>query len=116
MFVDNAVDPSSGTLLLKGEFPNADGRLVPGQFVDVRLVLYEQTNATVVPSAAVTPGQQTTLVYVMNADSTVTARPVTVAREIDGESVVDEGLKVGETVITDGQLRLSPGAKIQVRK
>ena len=115
VFVDNAVDAASGTLLLKGEFPNQDGRLVPGQFVDVRLVLYVEPNAIVVPALAVTNGQEGAFVYVMNADSTVVLRPVTVARTVDEWSVVAEGLTAGETVITDGQLRLSPGAKVAVR-
>jgi multidrug efflux system membrane fusion protein len=116
VFVDNAVDPGSGTLLLKGEFPNRDGRLVPGQFVDVRLVLYEDARATVVPAPAVTNGQQGTYVYVMNADSTVATRPVRVARTVDDLAVVSDGLEPGETVVTEGQLRLSPGARVIVRE
>ena len=115
VFVDNAVDPASGTLLLKGEFPNQNGRLTPGEFVDVRLVLYVETGAIVVPAAAVTNGQDGAFVYVMIADSTVVQRPVKVARTVDEWSVVRDGLAAGETVITDGQLRLSPGAKVAVR-
>ncbi len=115
-FVDNAVDASSGTLLLKGEFPNRDGRLIPGQFVDVRLVLYEQPRATVVPAPAVTTGQQGPYVYVLNADSTVTPRPVTVERTVDEIAVITSGLKPGETVVTDGQMRLAPGSRVQVRR
>ncbi len=115
VFVDNAVDPASGTLLLKGEFANQDGRLVPGEFVDVRLVLYVEEAAIVVPAPAVTNGQDGAFVYVMNVDSTVVQRPVTVARTVDEWSVVASGLAAGETVITDGQLRLSPGAKVAVR-
>ena len=115
VFVDNAVDPASGTLLLKGEFANQDGRLVPGQFMDVRLVLYVEPDAMVVPAQAVSPGQDGKIVYVMNADSTVTALPVTASRTVDEMTIVTQGLKPGETVITDGQLRLSPGAKVQVR-
>jgi multidrug efflux system membrane fusion protein len=116
VFVDNAVDPQSGTLLLKGEFPNRDSRLVPGQFVDVRLVLYEDARATVVPAPAVTNGQQGTYVYVMNPDSTVATRPVSVARTVDELAVVTAGLEPGEMVVTEGQLRLSPGAKVIVRE
>ncbi len=115
VFADNAVDPASGTLMLKGEFPNADGRLVAGQFVEVRLVLYSQEGALVVPSPAVTGGQQGTFVYVLNADSTVAPRPVTIDRSEDEFTIVSKGLKVGETVVTDGQLRLSPGAKVVVK-
>ncbi len=115
VFVDNAVDETSGTLLLKGEFPNLDGRLVAGEFVNVRLVLDVEDEALVVPAVAVTTGQEGTFVYVMNADSTVTARPVTVSRMLDETAVLAAGLTVGETVITDGQMRLSPGAKVVVR-
>jgi len=116
VFADNAVDPASGTLLLKGEFANADGRLVPGQFVDVRLVLHEEPNLLVVPSPAVTSGQQGTFVYVLNADSTVTPRTVSVVRSADEMTVLAGGLKDGESVVTDGQLRLSPGARVFVQK
>ena len=114
-FVDNALDPASGTLLLKGELPNRDGVLVPGQFVDVRLVLYVESRATVVPAPAVSTGQSGTFVYVLNADSTVTPRPVTVSRTVDEMAVLAAGVEPGETVITDGQFRLSPGARVLVR-
>ena len=114
-FVDNAVDPASGTLLLKGELQNRDGLLVPGQFVDVRLVLYTEPKATVVPAPAVATGQAGTFVYVLNPDSTVTARPVQVSRTVDEMAVLAGGLEPGETVVTDGQFRLSPGARVMVR-
>jgi multidrug efflux system membrane fusion protein len=116
VFVDNAIDPASGTLLLKGEFPNQDGRMVPGQFVDVRLVLYVAPRATVIPSQAVSTGQQGAYVYVVNPDSTATPRPIQVERTVDDLTVVTGGLKPGEIVVTDGQMRLSPGAKVQIRK
>jgi len=116
IFVDNAIDPTSGTLLLKGEFPNRDGRLTPGQFVDVRLTLYVAPMATVVPAQAVSTGQQGSYVYVVNADSTVTPRPIEVERMVDEVAVVSRGLRPGEPVVTDGQMRLSPGAKIIVRR
>lgn len=116
VFVDNAVDPVSGTLLLKGEFPNPDGRLVPGQFLDVKLVLYVAPRAIVVPSLAVSNGQQGAYVYVVNPDSTVTTRPVQVDRTVDELTIVASGLKPGEAVVTDGQLRLSPGAKVVIKK
>jgi len=115
-FVDNAVDQASGTLLLKGRFANQDGRLVPGQLADVRFVLYEEPRATVVPAPAVTTGQQGAYVYVLNRDSTVTLRPVAVERTVDEFAVVTSGLQVGETVVTDGQFRLSTGSKVLVRK
>lgn len=115
-FVDNGVDPTSGTLLLKGEFANKDGRLMPGQFVEVRLVLTVQHNVVTVPAPAVVNGQQGTYVYVLNHDSTTSSRPVTVARTDDVMAVIASGLKPGETVITDGQFRIGPGAKVLVRE
>jgi multidrug efflux system membrane fusion protein len=115
VFVDNAVDPATGTLVLKGEFPNADERLWPGAFVEVRLVLGIQHNALVVPSPAVNNGQQGTYVYVLNADSTASSRPVSVLRSDDVSAVIGSGLKAGETVVTDGQFRISPGARVVVR-
>jgi len=114
-FVDNAVDPQSGTLMLKGEIENGDRSLMPGQYVDVRLVLYTDRKAIVVPAPAVTSGPQGPYVYVLNADSTVTPRPVDVSRTVDETTLLSNGLKAGETVVTDGQLRLSPGARVVVR-
>ena len=114
-FVDNAIDPNTGTLTLKGEFPNADGRLWPGEFVEVRLVLDIQKDAIVVPFPAIGNGQQGTYVYVVNADSSATMRPVTVQRSDDASAVISSGLRVGETVVTDGQFRISPGARLVIR-
>lgn len=114
-FVDNTVDPASGTLTLKGEFDNPDRLLMPGQFVDVRLVLYTDPKAVVVPSPSITTGPQGPYVYVLNADSTVTPRPVGVARSVDELTILSKGLQAGETVVTDGQLRLSPGSRVVVR-
>lgn len=115
VFVDQMVDQLSGTLLLKGEFPNKDGRLVPGQFVDVRLVLFVSPNALVVPSQAVSMGQQGSYVYVIQPDSTASPRNVVVDRTQGDLAVITSGLVAGERVVTDGQLRLSPGAKVQIR-
>jgi multidrug efflux system membrane fusion protein len=114
-FVDNAVDAASGTLLLKAEAPNRDGALWPGQFVRVRLKLFEQRGATVVPAAAVTSSQQGTYCYVVKADTTVEVRPVTVQRTWRDLAVIAAGVQAGETVVTDGQLRLSPGGKAVIR-
>jgi multidrug efflux system membrane fusion protein len=114
-FVDNAVDPTSGTVLLKAEAPNRDGALWPGQFVRVRLRLFEQSGAIVVPAAAITNSQQGPYCYVVNADTTVEVRPVTVQRTWRDLAVIASGVKAGETVVTDGQLRLSPGARAVVR-
>ncbi len=115
VFVDNAVDPATGTLTLKAEFPNADGRLWPGEFVEVRLVLQVQHDAIVVPAPAVNNGQQGTYVYVMNPDSSATSKPVQVLRSDDALAVIASGLEPGEIVVTDGQFRISPGAHLVVR-
>lgn len=115
VFIDSAVDASTGTLLLKGEFPNTDGRLVPGQFVDVRLVLFVEPRALVVPAVAVSNGQEGSYVYLVRPDSTVAPRPVSVSRTQDDVAVLASGLKPGDRVVTDGQLRLAPGAKVVIR-
>lgn len=114
-FVDNEVDAASGTLLLKAEAPNRDGTLWPGQFVRLRLRLYEQRDATVVPSAAVSNSQRGPYLYVVKPDTTVEERLVTVQRTWRDLSVIATGVKAGETVVTDGQIRLAPGAKGVVR-
>ena len=115
VFVDNAVDPTNGTLILKAEFPNGNGLLWPGEYVEVRLVLSMQKDALVVPSPAISNGQQGTYVYVLNADSSASVRPVTVERSDDVTAVISKGLEPGETVVTDGQFRISPGARLVVR-
>jgi multidrug efflux system membrane fusion protein len=114
-FVDNAVDQASGTLLLKAETANRDGALWPGQFVRVRLRLYDQAGAVVVPAAAVTSSQKGPYCYVVAPDTTVEMRSVTVQRTWRDLAVIASGLKSGETVVTDGQLRLSPGARAVIR-
>jgi multidrug efflux system membrane fusion protein len=116
VFVDNAVDRATGTLLLKAEFPNRDGALWPGEFVNVRLVLGVEARACVVPAQAVTNGQAGAIVYVLNADSTVTPHPVVVARTLEDVSVISSGVNPGDIVITDGQMRLAPGARVVVRQ
>jgi len=114
-FVDNAVDPGTGTIKLKGTFQNADRKLWPGEFVRVVLRLTTQSNALVVPNQAVQTGQQGEFVFVVKQDRTVESRPVTTGIRVDQELVVDQGLEFGETVVIDGQLRLSPGARVQMR-
>jgi multidrug efflux system membrane fusion protein len=115
-FIDNTVDVSTGTILLKGAFENAGETLWPGQFVDVVLELGEEPDATVVPTPAVQRGQEGRFVFVVNDDQTVEKRPVEVVREIDSRTVVSGGLEPGETVVTDGQLRLVPGAQVEIRE
>jgi multidrug efflux system membrane fusion protein len=114
-FVDNAVDPTTGTIKLKGTFQNTDRKLWPGEFVRVILRLTTQSNALVVPNQAVQTGQQGEFVFVVKNDRTVESRPVTTGIRVDQELVVDRGLELGETVVIDGQLRLSPGARVQMR-
>ncbi|MFB3916587.1 MAG: efflux RND transporter periplasmic adaptor subunit [Terriglobales bacterium] len=114
-FIDNAVDRQTGTIKLKATFDNADRRLWPGQFVNVTMTLTTQPNAIVVPAQAVQTGQQGTYVFVVKADNTAESRPVKVARTIAGQSVVESGVQPGDRVVTDGQLRLVPGAKVEIR-
>ena len=114
-FIDNTVDTSTGTIKLKGTFPNKQHKLWPGQFVNVGLRLTTRNNAVVVPNQAVQTGQDGTYVYVVGEDRAVSVRPVKTGPRIDQDMVIDEGLKGGETVVTEGQLRLQPGSRVQVR-
>jgi len=114
-FIDNAVDTTTGTIKVKGTFPNEDRRLWPGQFANVTVTLTSDPTAVVVPSAAVQTGQQGTYVFVVKPDQTVDLRTVIVARTKDSDSVIQEGLKPGETVVLDGQIRLVPGSRITVK-
>lgn len=114
-FVDNTVDTSTGTIKLKGTFENKGKRLWPGQFVNVVLTLTTQPDAIVVPSQAVQTGQQGLYVFVVKSDLTVESRPVVTGRNLDGEVVIEKGLEPGEQVVTDGQLRLVPGAKVEIK-
>jgi len=120
-FIDNAVDMTTGTIQLRATFPNEDNTLWPGQFVQVTLTLSELTNVVVVPSQAVQTGQNNQFVYVVKPDPTNTTsqivenRPVTVGITYQNETVVEKGLQAGETVVTDGQLRLEPGTKVNIK-
>jgi multidrug efflux system membrane fusion protein len=114
-FVDNAVDPSTSTILLKARFENEKEGLWPGQFVNLVIRLGEEKDRVVAPTPAVQTGQQGSYVYVVKDDQTAELRPVKVARMDELESVIESGLSGGETVVTDGQLRLLPGAKIEAR-
>ncbi len=115
-FIDNAVDPSTGTIQLKATFPNHDRALWPGQFANVTLDLATENDAVVAPAAAIQTGQQGDYVFVVGEDQTVSSRPVRVGRTIGDKAVIAEGLQPGETVVTDGQLRLAPGTRIEVKK
>jgi multidrug efflux system membrane fusion protein len=114
-FIDNTVDTMTGTIQLRATFPNEDGTLWPGQFVQVVLTLSDLTNAIVVPSQAVQTGQNGQFVYVVKPDQIAEERPVTIGITYQGETVVQSGLKAGETVVTDGQLRLAPGVKVNIK-
>jgi membrane fusion protein, multidrug efflux system len=114
-FVDNAVDTATGTILLKGRFPNDDGSLWPGAFVNVRLQLYVEPNALVIPSAAIVTGQQGSFVFVIQPDSSAASRPVTVNRTAGDYAVVSGDIQPGDRVVTDGQLRLRQGSKVQIK-
>jgi multidrug efflux system membrane fusion protein len=115
-FVNNAVDPATGTVLLKAEFANEDKRLWPGEFVQVKVILTTRTGALVVPAAAVQSGQRGDYVLVIKADETAEMRPVTTGPRLDGQAIIESGLEAGETVVTDGHLRVVPGAKVSVKR
>lgn len=114
-FVNNTVDPATGTIQLKGTFANADNLLWPGQFVEVVLTLTAE-RAVVVPAQAVQAGQRGPFVFVVKDDLTVESRPVTPGRRLTGELVIEDGLAPGERVVTDGQLRLVPGARVEIKE
>jgi multidrug efflux system membrane fusion protein len=114
-FVDNTVDVTTGTIKLKGTFPNTDHKLWPGQFVRVTLRLTTQRDAVVVPNEAIQTGQTGAFVYVVKADKKVEMRPVVTGTRVEQDMVVSEGLAVGETVVTEGQLRLAPDSKVVVK-
>ncbi len=115
-FLNNLVDSATGTILLKGIFVNEDRRLWPGQFVNVLLTLSLRPNATVVPHQAVQTGQTGQYVFVVKNDLTVELRPVTAGETFEGDTEVEKGLRPGERVVTDGQLLLYPGAKVEIKK
>jgi multidrug efflux system membrane fusion protein len=114
-FVDNAVDPTTGTITLKATFENADHALWPGQFVQVQTHTGIDRGAVVVPSAAVQTGQNTAQVFVVTADKAIDIRRVKVLRSAGDTTLIAEGVKPGEVVVTDGHLRLLPGSKVEVK-
>ena len=114
-FVDNAVDTATGTVLLKATFPNTDGALWPGAFVNVRLRLYVDENALVVPAAAVVSGQQGSFVFVIQPDSSAATRSVKVDRTAGDLAIVSGEVRAGDRVVVDGQLRLRQGIKVQIK-
>lgn len=114
-FVDNSVDAKTGTINLKGQFANADGRLWPGEFVNTTLILNQRNDAILVPSEAIQSGQEGSHVFVVQPGMKVEMREIVVGESLDNQTIVTSGLKAGETVVTDGQLRLIPGAKVTIK-
>jgi multidrug efflux system membrane fusion protein len=111
-FVDNNVDSTTGTIKLKGTFQNTERKLWPGEYANVTLKLSTQANALVIPNQAMQTGQDGTYVYLVNDDHTVEVRPITVGLRRESDIVVAKGLADGETVVTQGQLRLAPGSRV----
>ena len=112
-FIDNAIDSGTGTVLVKAKLPNDDEFLLPGEFVTVDLVMANIPDAVVVPSQAVQVGQKGTYVYIVKPDETADMRPVEVGETSGDLTVIRSGLSAGETVVTDGQLRLYPGVRVK---
>ena len=114
-FVDNAVNTETGTILLKAVFPNGDRMLWPGQFVNVVLTLTTIPNAVLVPSQAVQVGQIGPHLFIVKPDHTANLVTVVVGRTYNGETVVEKGVSPGDTVVTDGQLQLLSGKKVEIK-
>jgi multidrug efflux system membrane fusion protein len=114
-FVDNNVDSTTGTVLLKARFSNPEGTMWPGQYMSVALQLYVDANALTLPAPAVLTGQQGTYVYLIDTAGTARQRVVQVSRTVDSVAVIASGLTDGERVIVDGQSRLVPGSKVAIK-
>jgi multidrug efflux system membrane fusion protein len=112
--IDNTVDAATGTIHLKATFDNRDGMLWPGQFVNVALTLDTLRDATVVPTEAIQAGREGQVVFVVKPGNTVEIRPVTLGPALGGKTVIEKGLALGETVVTDGQMALFPGAPVHI--
>jgi membrane fusion protein, multidrug efflux system len=113
-FIDNSVDPATGTIRVKATFPNKGHNLWPGQFVRVSLMLETMPDALLVPGQVVQSGQDGSFVFVVKADKTVESRPVVPGQRVDEDVVIQKGLSEGEVVVTEGQLRLAPGSRVQI--
>lgn len=116
VFIDNAVDTTTGTIRMKALFPNKDRALWPGQFVDLVLTVSTRVGATVVPTQAVQTSQKGQYIYVVRQDGGVDMREVSVVTSDDREAVIGSGVAAGEVVVTDGQLRLTPKSKVKTRE
>lgn len=115
-FLDNTVDPATGTIRLKASFANTARRLWPGQFVQVVVTLSERKGVVAVPSQAVQVGQQGSFVFVVKQDMTAEARKVVPGPAHQGLTAIEQGLTAGEQVVVDGQLRVAPGGKVEIKK
>jgi multidrug efflux system membrane fusion protein len=116
IFIDNAVDPTTGTIRLRAQFDNADAALWPGQFVNVSLRLYEQADALVVPSTAVQTGPEGQYVYVVSPEMVADVRRIAVQRTDGERAIVAKGLAKDELIVVRGQLRLGPKMRVQIAK
>jgi membrane fusion protein, multidrug efflux system len=114
-FIDNGVDTTTGTVTLKAQFENRDRQLWPGQFVQVALELYVQPDAVLVPAEAVLTGQEGAFVFVVDSAGQAAMRPVVAGRTVGKRMLIERGLAGGERVVTDGQARLTPGAKVDIK-
>jgi multidrug efflux system membrane fusion protein len=114
-FLDNKVDTTTGTIRLKGTFKNADRRLWPGRFANVTLILGRESDCVMVPDRAIQPTQDGPSVFIVKPDKTVELRRVAVRRSVDGNSIIESGIAAGDTIVTEGQLRLANGATVQVK-
>ncbi len=114
-FVENEIDRATGNVSLKARFGNAERKLWPGQFVDVLMVLSVRKGAVVVPSPAIQDGQAGPFVFVVRKDQTAEVRPVTIGPSRNGETLVEKGIEAGETVVVDGQVKLTIGAKVNAK-
>jgi membrane fusion protein, multidrug efflux system len=113
-FIDNQIDPATGTIAVRGVFDNGDERLWPGQFVNVQMTLKMEPDAIVMPQAALLVGQDGNYVYIAKPDNTVETRPVTVDRTMDGLTIIAKGLNEGEQVVVDGQSRVTDGTRVEI--
>ena len=114
-FINNTVDLTTGTIQCKATYDNVNKKLWPGLFVNVVVKLTEEPNAILVPSQAIQSGQEGQFVWLVKPDLTVETRPVETERSLNGEVVVKQGLQAGDRVVTDGQIRLVKGAKVEIK-
>jgi len=114
LLIDNQIDRATGTMRLKATFPNARETLWPGQFVNIRLLLRIDRNVLTVPPAVVQRGPDGLYAYIVKQDDTVEMRPLKVGTDTDAVSVIEDGVAEGERVVTAGQYRLEPGARVQI--